>query len=84
MSETPITKTEIDPSISWNAKLGMSALRAHLNALASVVASGGADDESIADLTFASIWLAEKVACDIDAAHQNADEASSCIQMAIV
>jgi hypothetical protein len=64
-------KTEIDPSLTWNVKLGLGALREHLDG----IMSAGEDYQH--KLVLEAIWLAEKISVDADAAHQNADEAAT-------
>lgn len=65
------TKTKIDPSISWNVVLGLGALKEHLEAIST------ASDDYRAKLIMESIWMAEKISADAEAAHENADEAAT-------
>jgi hypothetical protein len=65
------TKTKIDPSLTWNVKLGLGALREHLDGIMS------AGDDYRHKLVMECIWMAEKISADAEAAHENADEAAT-------
>ena len=65
------TKTKIDPSLTWNVKLGLGALREHLDCIMS------AGDDYRHKLVMECIWMAEKISADAEAAHENADEAAT-------
>lgn len=59
----------VDPSLSWNVKLGLGALREHLDGI------GTATGEYQHKLLMECIWMAEKISADAEAAYQNADDA---------
>lgn len=64
-------KPKIDPSLMWSVQLGLGALREHLDGI------GTATGEYQHKLLIESIWMAEKISADAEAAYQNADEAAT-------
>jgi hypothetical protein len=71
MSDNP--KTEIDPSLTWNVKLGFGILHELLHD----IASADSADSHLSQLSLEALWIAENLKRDIEAAHENADEAAS-------
>lgn len=71
MSDNP--KTEIDPSLTWNVKLGFGILHELLHD----IASADSADSRLSQLALEALWIAENLKRDIGAAHENADEAAS-------